>query len=200
MTESGTRDPAWHRWWRRIFGTLLVVAFVGGLLLSLRPGDFSDQPDQPDLAADDVESEKPRQTADPGDNGQEEGEGEQEPSEEPTEEATEVDEGLTEEEAQQLIEDARDPENTSVQVLDAGGGSTATSQVADTLRELGYDVIAINASRVSYSTTTTLYTDGNETEAQALHARDERFAETAPNELLSDAVDLHVVVGPDWSP
>jgi hypothetical protein len=181
-----------HIWWRRLFGGALIFALLFGLYLSFRPADFEDPP--PDLASDDA-------TQAPAD-------GEQQPAE-PTEPApddegedgTEVeteDPGLTEEEKQELIDAARDPAETSVQVLDAGGGSTATSDVAEVLADLGYDVVAINPSRVDYDVTTVLFTSGNDAEAEGLRARDERFAATAPNERLSEGVDLHVVVGPDW--
>ena len=180
-----------HQWWRRAFGASLVLALVVGLFLSFRPGGFEDPP--PDLASDDATQAPAAEDEEPP---PEEPEDEAPAEEEPEEEE---DPGLTEEEAQELIDAARDPAATSVQVLDAGGGSTATADVADVLSELGYDVVAINPSRANYDVTTVLFTAGNEAEAEAVRARDGRFAETAPNERLSDGVDLHVVVGPDWA-
>ena len=180
-----------RQWWRRGFATFLILAFVVGLYLSFRPSGFEEDPQ---LAGDGEATEAAEEAGDAGDTGGDEGE---EPAAEAPGEAE--DEGLTEEEAEELIAAARDPEETTVQVLDAGGGSTATSDVADALRNEGYDVVAINSSRADYSVTTVLYTAGNEAEAEALRARDERFAETAPNERLSEGVDLHVVVAPDWS-
>lgn len=184
-----------HQWWRRAFGAALVLALVLGLYLSFRPAGFEDPP--PDLASDettqsdDSAAEEPPAEEPPADDGDaDDDEDEPEEDEEP---------GLTEEEAQELIDAARDPSATSVQVLDAGGGSSAADDVAETLGELGYDVVAVNPSRIDYDVTTVLFTDGNEAEAEAMRARDERFSETAPNERLSDGVDLHVVVGPDWS-
>lgn len=181
-----------HAWWRRVFGGALVLALLLGLYLSFRPGGFEDLP--PDLASDDAtqppdQDEEPPPPPDDEPDGSDEGENE----------AEEQDEGLTEEEAQALIDAARDPSETSVQVLDAGGGSSAASDVAAVLADLGYDVVAINSSRVDYDVTTVLFTSGNEAEADALHARDDRFAATEPNERLSEGVDLHVVVGPDWA-
>src|SRR3712207_7722092 len=67
------------------------------------------------------------------------------------------------------IDAARDPEETTVQVLDAGGGSTATNDAADALREFGYDVVAINSSRIDYPTTTVLFTEGNDAERSEEH-------------------------------
>lgn len=181
-----------REWWRRAFATFLVLALVLGLYLSFRPADFEEMPD---LASDgtteapeeDVEEEPPADEPDD----------EEEPADEEPDEPEEPE--LSEEEIQELIDAARDPAETSVQVLDAGGGSSAASDVADVLAGLGYDVVAINPSRVDYDVTTVLFTSGNDAEAEALHARDDRFAETAPNERLSEGVDLHVVVGPDWS-
>ena len=180
-----------HQWWRRAFGASLVLALVVGLYLSFRPGGFEEPP--PNLASDDA-TRAPAEAE------------EQPPPEEPEDDASaeeepeeEEDPGLTDEEAKELIDAARDPAATSVQVLDAGGGSTAAADVADVLSGLGYDVVAINPSRADYDVTTVLFTAGNEAEAEAMRARDERFAETAPNERLSDGVDLHVVVGPDWT-
>jgi hypothetical protein len=177
-----------HQWWRLGFGTFLVLALVVGLYLSFRPAGFEDPPQatgesEPTEAA---EAEPEESAEDPP--------AEEDPAEE---EATE-EPALTEEEIAELIAAAREPSETSVQVLDAGGGSTATSDVADVLGGEGYDVVAINPSRVDYDVTTVLYTDGNEAEAEALRARDDRFTAIAPNERLSEGVDLHVVVGPDW--
>jgi hypothetical protein len=185
MQHNG--EPQWRYWWRRGFAAALVLALVLGLYWSFRPSGF----DERTTVAGEEEA-----TEAPGDQAGGEGEGEEEPP--PEESEPPEDEGLSEAEAAELIDAARAPEETTVQVLDAGGGSDATADVADVLGELGYDVVAINASRLDYPVTTALFTDGNEAEAEALRARDERFAETAPNERLSDGVDVHIVVGPDW--
>jgi hypothetical protein len=185
---------ALHQWWRRIFGASLILVLVAGLYLSFRPAGFEDAP--PDLASDDATQEPaegddaPAPEAPTDDEGEVEEEAAEDEEEEPA---------LTEEEIRELIDNAREPSATSVQVLDAGGGSSATSDVADVLSELGYDVVAINPSRVDYDVTTVLFTSGNEAEADALRARDDRFTSTAPNERLSEGVDLHVVVGSDWT-
>ncbi len=190
MMQRDPEDPLWRVWRRRIFGALLASALVIGLFLSFRPGGFDGQ----EAVGEQEATEAPR--ADRNNNNNNNRRGGNDNEDEPAEEATD---GRTEAETEELIADARDPEETSVQVLDAGGGSTATSSVQDALSELGYDVVAVNASRIEYPVTTVLYTEGNDAEAEALRARDERFAEIAPNERLSDGVDIHVVVGPDWT-
>ena len=184
----GYGDGDWHTWWRRGCGASLILALVIGLFWSFQPSGFDDEPA---VAESQEASEKPSKAEKKPDRQDEE-----ETAEEPSEPAEDTE--LSEEEAEELIDAARPPEETTVQVLDAGGGSTATNEAADALRELGYDVVAINTSRLDYPTTTVLFTDGNEAEADALRARDERFAETGLNERLSEGVDVHVVVGPDW--
>lgn len=187
MTQHDADEPQWRLWWRRGFAAFLALALLLGLYLSFRPAGFEDEPE--------VAGE-----AEPSDSASESAP-EPEPTaatSEPAAEPTEADEGLTPDQAEDLIAAARPPEETSVQLLDAGGGSDAVNEAAEVLREIGYDVVAINPSRTEYDTTTVLFTDGNQAEAQALPAHDERFAEVAPNERLSDGVDVHVVVGSDW--
>lgn len=184
MMQRDPDDPLWRVWRRRLFGGALAAALVIGLFLSFRPTTFESD----EVASQDEPTEGPRR------NGGKKGGGRT--NAEPTEAASD---GLTSAEADELIAAARAPEKTSVQVLDAGGGSTAASEVEEALLDLGYDVVAVNSSGTDYDVTTVLYTEGSDAEAEALRARDERFAEIAPNERLSDAVDIHVVVGPDWS-
>ncbi|HVM19316.1 MAG TPA: LytR C-terminal domain-containing protein [Egibacteraceae bacterium] len=186
-------EPRWRAWWRIGFATFLGLALVVGLFLSFRPAGFDEDTD---LAGDSEATEAPQQadeTEAPGDQ-QTAGDGDQDGEGDDGEE----DEGLTDEEREALIEAARDPEQTTVQVLDAGGGGSAASDVASVLGDLGYDVVAINSARDDYSVTTVLFTEGNEAEAEGLRAREERVTEVGLNERLSDAVDLHVMVGPDW--
>lgn len=186
--EHHVDDPVWRVWWRRGFAAFLVLTLVVGLYLSFRPTTFEEEPEVVTAEETETPKKQPRpQVVEPDDEESEVVEDEDE------------DEDLSDDEIAELIDAARDPEATTVQVLDAGGGSTATNEAADILREMGYDVVAINSSRTDYPVTTVLYTEGNEAEAEALPARDERFAETAPNERLSEGVDLHVVVGPDWA-
>ncbi len=94
--------------------------------------------------------------------------------------------------------DAPEPGETSVQVLDGAGDSAATEAVVALLRELGYEVVAVNATARSYDETTVFYSQGQEAAAEALRARDPRFAEIAANPNLSEDVNVHVVVGSDW--
>lgn len=196
MMQRDPDDPAWRVWRRRVFATLLLAALVIGLFLSFRPTTFDDQ----EVATDEEPTQTPKaerrndrkNAEDDGGDGDDGDDGrKQDVEEEPTE-------GLTDEEAEELIAAARDPEATTVQVLDAGGGSSATTAVQEALTDLGYDVVAVNTSRIDYPVTTVLYTEGNDAEAEALRARDERFAEIEPNERLSTGVDIHIVVGPDW--
>ncbi|HWB70933.1 MAG TPA: LytR C-terminal domain-containing protein [Egibacteraceae bacterium] len=96
-----------------------------------------------------------------------------------------------------VLAQAAPPSQTTVQVLDGVGDGVRARRAAAVLRELGYDVVAVNAA-VEYSTTTVLYSRGHEAEARALMARDRRFAALRRNPNLSESVDLHVVVGRDW--
>lgn len=187
MMKRDPEEPAWRVWRRLVFATLLVSALLIGLFLSFRPAGFDS--DSGDVVSDDQTTPPPRVTRR---NTPTQPDPTQPPQDQPTEAATQ-------DQAKELIANARDPEATSVQVLDAGAGSAATAAAAETLQELGYDVVAINTSRADYEVTTILYTEGSDAEAEALRARDDRFSEIAPNERLSDAVDIHVVVGPDWS-
>lgn len=186
QSERGRGD--WHTWWRRGFGAALILALVVGLFWAFQPTGFEDEPEVADNAE---ATERPRRggNKDRADDEEQLAEGESEAPE---------DTGLSEAEAKELIDAARPPDETTVQVLDAGGGSSATNEAADALRELGYDVVAINSSRLDYPTTTVLFTEGNEAEAEAVRARDERFAETGLNDRLSEGVDVHIVVGADW--
>lgn len=186
MMRGDPDDPPWRVWRRRVFGAFLAAALLIGLFLSFRPSGF----DSEEVASQDEATEEPRKGSG------EKADGDEPPDAEPTEEASE-DPPSTE--TDELIDNARAPEKTSVQVLDAGGGSTAADDVEEALLDLGYDVVAVNSSGTDYDVTTVLYTEGSDAEAEALRARDERFAQIAPNKRLSDAVDLHVVVGPDWA-
>lgn len=96
---------------------------------------------------------------------------------------------------EELIAAALPPGETTVQVLDAGGGNAAVDAVVAALEAIGYDVIAINDSSRDLTTTTVYFTDGNQPQAEGLRARDPRFQEVEPNQGLSDGVDIHVLVG-----
>lgn len=96
------------------------------------------------------------------------------------------------------IDGAKSPEETTVQVLDGSGDEAAVEDAAETLRELGYNVVAINSAAVAYERTTVLASDGRGAEAEALRRRDDRFTDVGENTNLNPEVDLHVVVGADW--
>jgi LytR cell envelope-related transcriptional attenuator len=97
-----------------------------------------------------------------------------------------------------LIAAAPAPESTTLQVLNAGGGRERLQAAVSALRALGYRVISTATSQQDVTRTTIWFTSGNEATAQALQARDPRFAEIEPNPGLSARVDLHVLIGPDW--
>ena len=103
-----------------------------------------------------------------------------------------------EEDPELLIAQARPPSETTVQVLDAGSGSVRIDAAVAALEALGYNVVAISPSRRDVSRTTVYFTATHEPEAKALRARDPRVQVVEPNEGLSEGVDLHVLVGPDW--
>lgn len=95
-----------------------------------------------------------------------------------------------------------DPASVSIQVLDAIGGedgSAAAQAVADELREAGYDVVVVNRAGREYDVTTVFWSPGQEVGGQQVAAAiGAGRAEATPDEVqLSDAVDVHVVVGAD---
>lgn len=89
-------------------------------------------------------------------------------------------------------------EDTTVQVLDGLGDPERLEEVAETLRGLGYDVVAVNSTRRPAQETTVLYSEGAQVQAQALQAADPRFAEVDANDRYTPTVDLHVLVGANW--
>lgn len=87
----------------------------------------------------------------------------------------------------------------TVQVLDAAGTGTHADDAAEVLRELGYDVVVVNDTPRRVEVTTILATPGHEDDAEGLRVRDPRFAEIDTNTDFNPDVDLHVLVGPDFS-
>ena len=187
MTRRDPDEPLWRAWWRRAFGGFLLLTLLVGVWLSYRPAGFVDEPD---VARSDEASER-----DPGPVVIRSERSTEKARDEPTETG---DSTMTPEEAEAFIAAARDPEDTTVQVLDAGGGSDAADDATEALRDAGYDVVATNPSRVEFPVTTVLYTEGNRTEGQALRARVQRVADIGINDRLSVDVDLHVMVASDW--
>ncbi len=93
-----------------------------------------------------------------------------------------------------------DPSQVTVQVLDGTVGAPgATEDAVRTLRDLGYTVVVVNTAKRAYERTTVVATPGHEAEAEALGERDPRFDFVDPALQLSPAVDLHVIVGADWT-
>jgi hypothetical protein len=99
---------------------------------------------------------------------------------------------------QELIAAALAPAETTVQVLDAGGGDAAVDAVVTRLEEIGYEIVSIQDSGRDVTTTTVYWTQDNRAEAEALRARDPRFQAVEANQGLSEGVAIHVLVGPDF--
>ncbi|WP_370326971.1 LytR C-terminal domain-containing protein [Euzebya sp.] len=99
---------------------------------------------------------------------------------------------------EELIAAAAPPAETSVQVLDAGGGQARVDAVVSALEQIGYDIVARQSSSRDVERTTVYFTDGNQPQAEGLRARDPRFQVVEANQGLSDGVDIHVLVGPDF--
>ena len=174
-----------HRLASVTFLAALVVALVGGLLWALNPDTSTgftiteggvEPPDAEAGAVPEAEAAEPTPNPEPTPT----------PSPTPTEDPEE------------LIAAAREPDATTVQVLEAGGSMEATTAAADTLDELGYDIVSVTSARVDVTQTTVWFTDGNEDEALALRAREPRVVLVEPNQGLHDNIDLHLLVGPDW--
>lgn len=84
-------------------------------------------------------------------------------------------------------------------MLNGGGDDVAYQDAVAHLMALGYRVLASGSTRRAYEETTILFAEDRANEAGALQAADPRFRAVLPNDVgLSDQVDLHVVVGPDW--
>lgn len=100
---------------------------------------------------------------------------------------------------QTLLAAAPAPEETRVQVLDGVNDPGRLAELVGALESLGYQVVATNPASTDYDVTTVLYSEGREPAARALQVRDPRVAALRPSPGLSDQVDLHVVLGADWS-
>ncbi|MBY5160931.1 LytR C-terminal domain-containing protein [Salsipaludibacter albus] len=108
------------------------------------------------------------------------------PSEEPTEDETDDSDG-----------DRIDPGEISIQVLDAiKDGAGQARDIADEMEADGYRVVAYNPSSIIYDETTVFYTEGYEDEANQV-ADDYGWDEVVFNDILSEDVNVHVVVGLD---
>lgn len=99
---------------------------------------------------------------------------------------------------QELIAAARPPDETTVQVLDAGGGTARVDAAIGVLEQIGYRVVAISPSSRDVTQTTVYFTQGAQAEAEGLRAREPRFQVVEPNQGLSEGVDIHVLVGTEF--
>lgn len=106
--------------------------------------------------------------------------------------------GPTTEAPEVLIAAAKPPNETTVQVLEAGGGGARVDAAVSVLEQIGYRVVAISPSSRDVTLTTVYFTEGAEAEARGLRARDPRFQTVEANRGLSEGVDIHVLVGPDF--
>lgn len=106
---------------------------------------------------------------------------------EPTERATPAE--LTEE-----------PNGTvTVQVLYNGGSSDLAEEAAAALRELGYDVVAVNGTQHTVEETTVFASPGSRDAAEALREADPRFRLVEENTVFVPEVNLHVILGPEFA-
>ena len=183
---------------RLVFLNAARVLFVGALLLALYAGltwalAIEARPDASRIA----EAAAAREQA-----ASEEAASEQaaEPTAEPaaTASATAVPEPVVTVAPEELIALAKAPAETTVQVLEAGGGNASVDSVVSALEAIGYEVVAINDSSRDVVVTTVYFTEDNEPQAEGLRARDPRFQAVEPNQGLSEGVDIHVLVGPDF--
>jgi hypothetical protein len=176
-----------HRLAAATFVGALGLLFVGGLIWALSPDETTG------FTITEGGVATPGAEATPEESEDQEQDEEAEPDPEPTPTPT------PDEDAEELIAAARDPGDTTVQVLEAGGGMSATNDAADYLSdEFDYNVINVTSARVDVSETTVWYTGDNEPEALALRAREPRVAVVEENQGLNVGTDLHVLVGPNW--
>ena len=87
----------------------------------------------------------------------------------------------------------------TVQVLEQVGAEAQAAEAAQVLRQLGYDVVAVNVTDRQVDTTTVLASEGHAADAEQLQALDARFGVIADNDGFSPDVNLHVIVGADFS-
>ncbi|CAN5508772.1 hypothetical protein BH23ACT9_BH23ACT9_14880 [soil metagenome] len=175
------------------------VLFVGALLLVLYVGltwalAIEDRPDAASIAA----AEAAREQAQSEREEAQQAEEDVTTADEPTEAVTQVPAPVETVPPEELIAAARQPGETTVQVLDAGGGNATTDAVVGALEGLGYQVVAINSSSRTVDVTTVYFTADDEPQAEALRARDPRFQAVEANQGLSEGVDIHVLVGRDF--
>lgn len=87
----------------------------------------------------------------------------------------------------------------TVQVLYSPATQSQAEEAAAVLREMGYDVVAVNSTHHTRDATTVLASPGHENAAEALRDSDGRFGVIEPNTIFNKDVHLHVIVGPDFT-
>jgi len=100
----------------------------------------------------------------------------------------------------EVLPSARPPEETQIQLLHNGLTPAVLAEVTETLEALDYPVVAVNSARRPFRRTTVFFVDGWQPEAEALRARDSRFAAVAPNQDFAAEISLHIAIGADWDP
>lgn len=96
-------------------------------------------------------------------------------------------------------DDPLDPASISIQVLDGvltDDGETMR-QLAQALRDQGYNVVAENRARQPYEQTTVFYTDGYQAQAEQVAAAIGASAVDQQPGNLSEEVQIHIVVADD---
>ncbi|MFA9432594.1 LytR C-terminal domain-containing protein [Egicoccus sp. AB-alg2] len=171
------------------------------------PDDAPSAPEDTDESdgSDDTQAAAPDEPAEPA-----APEPTEDPEPDPTEDAeepAEVEEPEPEPEPTEESEPEPEPEPAAralapgdvvIQVLDGykADGGVAARGVAQSLRDQGYRVIAENQA-LNYQVTTVLWTEGNEAAARQV-AAEVGAGDVRPQPgNLSNAVDVHVVVGAD---
>lgn len=87
----------------------------------------------------------------------------------------------------------------TVQVLYTGADDTAAAEAASVLRDQGYDVVAVNGTQHAVDSTTVLYSPGHADDAEELRDLDGRFGVVDANTIFVESVNLHVIIGPDFT-
>lgn len=175
---------------RILFVGVLLLALYAGLTWALNPDE---RPDAASIAAAQAAQEQAASEA-----------ALEEAPETPTEEVEATEAPIEPTEAPTtpspavLIAAAKDPGETTVQVLDAGGGSAKVDAAVTVLEQLGYNVVAVSPSSRDVSQTTVYFTADAQAEAEALRAREPRFQVVEGNQGLSEGVDIHVLVGSEF--
>jgi cytoskeletal protein RodZ len=101
-------------------------------------------------------------------------------------------------------EKSKEPEElitaeVTIQVLNGTSNPAADDQMADQLATLGFEVVAVAGSSKAYSATTVFYSFPEAQEAAERLAARHGWAVAAKPSNLSATVDIHVVVGDDYS-